>query len=537
MNELYMHETHDYDAIVIGAGHNGLAAAVQLSSQGWRVLVLERAKVAGGAVKTAEVTLPGFRHDLYAMNLSMFAGSAFFARHKESLLAAGLGFVPASRTFASVFDDGRWLGVDTDMAHTLARLRAHRPGQSERDAERWEAMVKQFADDAPHLFAMLGAPMPSWKALRVVWTMLRKKGLSWTAQTALLLVSSARSWLDRHFDDPDLKTMMAAWGMHLDFAPDIAGGALFPYLESMLNQHYGMVIGAGGADTMINAMVKLIEQRGGAVRTGCEVKRIELVDGKARGVQLADGTVIKASRAVIANVHPRALYGNLLAADCVEYSPSARAAQLRPGPGTMMIHLALDALPDWRGGAELQQYAYVHIAPSMDAMATTYCQAMAGQLPTEPALVVGQPTAIDASRAPAGKHVLWIQVRVVPAEIAGDAAGIITDKDWDSVKEQYAERVLDIIERHAPGLRTHILARHVLSPRDLERDNPNLVGGDSLAGSHHIDQFFCFRPAFGLSRWRTRVPQLYMVGASTWPGAGTGAGSGYMLACELGGKG
>lgn len=530
-----MNQTQEYDAIVIGAGHNGLAAAVQLSSQGWRVLVLERARVAGGAVKTAELTLPGFRHDLYAMNLSMFAGSAFFARHKAQLLAAGLGFVPAKRTFASVFDDGRWLGVDTDLSRTLERLRAHCPPHSVRDAERWEAMVKKFGDDAPHLFAMLGAPMPSWKALGALWNMLRKKGLSWTAQTALLLLSSSRNWLDRHFDDPDLKAMMAAWGMHLDFAPDIAGGALFPYLESMLNQHYGMVIGAGGADSMIRAMVKVIEQCGGAVHTGCEVGRIEVANGKACGVQLVHGGFIRARRAVIANVHPRALYDRLLANACADHAPAARAAQLRPGPGTMMIHLALDALPQWRGGTELQQYAYVHIAPSMDAMATTYCQAMAGQLPSEPALVVGQPTAIDPSRAPEGKHVLWIQVRVVPAEIRGDAAGLIGDRDWDSVKEQYAERVLDIIERHAPGLRSQILARHVLSPLDLERDNPNLVGGDSLAGSHHTDQFFCFRPAFGLSRWRTPVAQLYMVGASTWPGAGTGAGSGYMLACELGG--
>jgi len=208
---------------------------------------------------------------------------------------------------------------------------------------------------------------------------------------------------------------------------------------------------------------------------------------------------------------------------------------LRPGPGTMMIHLALSGLPDWTAGDELKSFAYVHLAPSLAAMARTYAQAIDGLLPAEPVLVVGQPTAIDPGRAPAGKHILWVQVRVLPFAIAGDAAGTIAARDWDQAKEPYAERVLDLIERYAPGLRGKILGRATLSPLDLERDNPCLVGGDSLSGSHHLDQYFLFRPARGWSRYRTPVPGLYMVGAATWPGAGTGAGSGFMLGKMLAG--
>jgi phytoene dehydrogenase-like protein len=201
----------------------------------------------------------------------------------------------------------------------------------------------------------------------------------------------------------------------------------------------------------------------------------------------------------------------------------------------MMIHLALNDLPAWTAGAELRRFAYVHLAPSFAAMAKTYTEALDGLLPAEPALVVGQPTAIDPSRAPEGRHVLWVQVRVLPSRIRGDAARSISGTDWDSVKEAYADRVIGIIERYAPGLRANILARAVLSPADLERDNPNLIGGDSLGGSHHLDQNFIFRPAFGWSRYRTPIERLYMVGASTWPGAGTGAGSGFMLAKALAG--
>jgi phytoene dehydrogenase-like protein len=158
---------------------------------------------------------------------------------------------------------------------------------------------------------------------------------------------------------------------------------------------------------------------------------------------------------------------------------------------------------------------------------------MAGLLPERPTLVVGQPTAIDPSRAPNGKHVLWIQVRMVPAEIRGDAAGTITSTDWGEAKEAYADRVLSELETYAPGLGKFTLARHVLSPLDLERENPNLVGGDQLTGSHHPFQNFFLRPFPGWSRYRTPVDGLFMCGAGTWPGAGVGAGSGYLLARQL----
>ena len=536
-----------WDAIVIGAGHNGLAAAVHLCSKGWKVLVLERGATPGGAVKTAEITLPGFHHDLYAMNLSMFAGSPFYAAHKARLDAAGLALVPATHSFASVFDDGRWLGVDLDLAATSARIAARNP----RDADTWRAMATAFAADAPHLFALLGTPMPSWALVRALFKLWRAKGLDGCMDTVRLLLSSPRSWLGARFEDDGVQAMMAAWGMHLDFAPDVAGGALFPYLESMANQAFGMALGQGGADTIIRAMVKLIEQSGGEVLTGSEVAAITLQGDRAAGVVLADGTQIAAGRAVIANVHPRALYGRLLpqaaaasampafatsaAASAAPSAAMPAAARLRPGPGTMMIHLALRDLPAWRAGPELRQFAYVHIAPSLDQMARTYREAMAGLLPAEPVLVVGQPTAVDPGRAPPGQHVLWLQVRALPAEVRGDAAGQLAPAHWDSLKEAYADRALALLNRHAPGIGAQVLARHVLSPVDLERDNPNLVGGDSLSGSHHLDQFFLFRPAFGHARWRTAVPRLYLVGASTWPGAGTGAGSGFMLAKDLAG--
>jgi phytoene dehydrogenase-like protein len=154
---------------------------------------------------------------------------------------------------------------------------------------------------------------------------------------------------------------------------------------------------------------------------------------------------------------------------------------------------------------------------------------MAGLLPASPVLVVGQPTAIDPSRAPAGQHILWIQVRVVPACIKGDSRGEIKGRDWAEVKDVYAERIIDKVAQYAPRLREQVLARAVFSPIDLERANPNLVGGDNISGSHHLRQNFLFRPFPGWSRYKTPLQNLYMVGAGTWPGAGVGAGSGRLL--------
>ena len=293
-----------------------------------------------------------------------------------------------------------------------------------------------------------------------------------------------------------------------------------------------MVLGKGGAGGLVNALIKMIEAQNGAIHTGARVTSIVRTGRTANGIRLADGTTVTARKAVIANTGPAALV-RLLDDESGDDRYDDRALAFRYAPGTMMIHLAMDALPDWTAGEDLKRFAYIHLAPSLGMMDLAYAQAKAGLLPAEPVVVVGQPTTVDPSRAPAGKHVLWLQVRMVPAAIGGDAAGKIKGTDWADVKEAYTDRVLDILDSYAPGASSKIIARHVVSPLDLEADNPNLVGGDQISGSHHISQNFMFRGPPGHAEWSTPVGNLYHVGASTWPGAGTGAGSGYMLAQRL----
>ena len=517
--------TETFDAVLIGAGHNTLAAALHLAAQGWRVAVFEQSDQAGGAVKTGDYTLPGFRHDWAAMNLSLFAGSPFFKAYGDELSRHGCAFVPVNRPFASSFADGTWAGVSTDLAETLAAIGA----LSAKDAATWQSLSAGFGAEAPHLFGLLGSQMKLRALAYVLYKALRAKGVGGTLDMGRFLLSSPRAWLEETFEHPHIRAMLGAWGMHLDFAPDVAGGAMFPYLEGMAGQAFGMVIGQGGADTVTRALVAAITARGGLVATGTPVSRILHQDGRASGIELADGRRITATRAVIAGVAPRAL-PRLTGGTTPSFDASLQ--RFRHAPGTMMIHLALDGLPDWRAPA-LRQFAYVHIAPSLDQMARTYAQAQAGLLPDEPILVVGQPTVFDPSRAPGGKHTLWLQVRMAPGTITGDAKAEITATDWAEAAAPFANRALALLEAHAPGTRAKILAQRIVTPVDLEADNPNLIGGDQVCGSHHLSQHFLFRPIRGHADGSTPIANLHLTGAAVWPGAGTGAGSGFLLAQKL----
>ncbi len=521
----------EFDAVIVGAGHNALACAAHLGRRGWRAAVFEQAARAGGAIKTLELTESGFRHDWGAMNLSLFAGSAFFRAYGDDLARHGLEFAPVSDCFASVFEDGRWLGVSTDRDATRARIAAF----SERDAAAWEDMLAGFGDAAESLFGLLSSPMKKRALAAFLWRTLRRRGLAGTQDLARFLLASPRQYLNERFETPQMRALLAAWGMHLDFAPDIAGGALFPYLEGMANQSFGMVLGRGGADTVTHALQAMVEESGGVVQCDAPVRRVLREGGRAIGVELSDGTRVAARRAVIAGTAPGALVDQLLEGESGDARFDAGLRNFAHAPGTMMLHLALDALPQWRADAALQRFAYVHIAPSLDQMARTYAQAQAGLLPDAPVIVVGQPGTVDPSRAPEGKHTLWVQVRMVPADIRGDAGGTIDARDWDAAAEPMAARVMDIIERHAPGVRAQVIAKRVVTPPQLEADNPNLVGGDQVCGSHHLAQHFLFRPLRGHADGRTPVKGLHLVGAGVWPGAGVGAGSGYLLGRALAG--
>jgi phytoene dehydrogenase-like protein len=202
----------------------------------------------------------------------------------------------------------------------------------------------------------------------------------------------------------------------------------------------------------------------------------------------------------------------------------------------MQIHFALDEPPRFDGEERLARTAILHLTPGLDGVSRAVNEAERGLLPAEATIVLGQPLAVDPSRAPKGKSILWIQLQELPRRPAGDAAGEIDvgDGTWtEELRERYADRIQARIARHMPNLESALLKRVVLSPADLERENVNLVGGDIYSGSCALDQNLVWRPRPSLPGHRTSVDGLYHIGASTHPGPGLGAGSGTIVAHDL----
>ena len=517
------------DAVVIGAGHNALVAAARLAREGWSVVVLEANDAVGGCVRSGEATVPGVVHDLYSTNHNLFRQSPAYAAWKDDLERHGLRFAHSERPFCNVFPDGRALRVWADADRTEAELRAH----SAADADGFRRLGERFEDFQKLFLPLYGTALPSAGAAAALARGTAAVGPGTATETAQLALASTRELGESFFETPEARALLATWGLHMDYGPDVSGGAVFPLLETFSNIQEGMVVAEGGASRLAEALVGILEEAGGTVRTGTRATRIVVEDDRAVGVETEGGETFRAEKAVLAGLTPAVLYGRLLDGTPLPAPFRRKVERYQYGPATMMLHLALDGPAPWAAGEDVAGFAYVHIAPYVESLARTYRQSRDGLLPDSPLLIVGQTTAVDPTRAPEGTSVLWVQVRTLPREITGDAAGQITARTWDEAAAPFAERVLDKLERYAPGVRDQIIGQKVLSPADLEAQNACLVGGDSLGGSLHLRQNFLFRPFPGWSRYETPVRDLWACGASTWPGPGNNGTSGWLAAGRM----
>jgi phytoene dehydrogenase-like protein len=523
-----------FDAVFVGAGINSLASAALLSKAGWNVCVLERSETLGGCIRTStDLTRPGFTHEVLASWHPLWTGSPAYAELKGDLDRRGVEYLNTELPTASTFPDGSTAVLSTSLEENVAELDRHAAG----DGAAWQAMFESFMKDADLSFGVLGTELWSPAGLGLGRQALRRFGRRGLLAFAATVLTTARDWLDETFESEAAHGLLAPWVLHTGLGPDQAASGFMTQVIACALQLGGMPVPKGGGAKLVDGLAAIVRDAGGELRTGAEVERVLVSQGRATAVRLANGETIPAARAVVAGVTPTHLYGRLLGTGDVPDEVARAAAHYRYGRGEMQIHLALGERPDWYGDDRLERTAIVHLTPGLDGVSRAVNEADRGLLPAEATIVCGQPVAVDPSRAPEGSWVVWIQLQELPAgRIKGDAAGELDvgDGSWtEKLREAYADRIVERLGRHVRNLERATLERVVLSPADLEALNVNLVGGDIYGGSCALDQNFLFRPLPQAPGHRTPVDGLWHIGASTHPGPGLGAGSGYLVYQEL----
>ncbi len=522
------------DVIIIGSGINSLVAAAMLSKSGQKVLVLERNSQAGGAIKTVTAaTLPGFTHELLSSWHPLFVGGPAYGELKADLEARGLVYLNTDKPTGVVCDGGSAI-LSTDLAATAAEFA--RLG----DGEAWTGMLNEFLGKIDLAFGLLGADLWRTNSLKLLRTARKRFGNRGLVATGAELLEPASPWLDRTFTSPVSKALLAPWALHNGLGPDDAASAFITKVIGAAVALGGMPVPVGGGIKLVEALTSIITDNGGTVMTNADVIKINVSGGRATGVKLADGREFAAHKSVIASTTPQALYQGLLKGENLPVETTKSAEAFRYGRSAIQIHLALSEAPVWKADAALKDVAIVHVLDGMNSLSESVNASNRGYLPKRPTIVVGQPTAIDKSRAPEGKFILWLQLQENPRTILGDLAGEIApgDGSWNDERlNAYADRVIDQLSEQITNLKSATLAKVVLGPKQIEEMNKNLVGGDPYAGDCRIDQYAVWRPLASATGHKTPIKGLWHIGASTHPGPGLGGGSGYLVAKRLTKKG
>jgi phytoene dehydrogenase-like protein len=474
------------DAVVIGAGPNGLAAAIRLAEAGRQVLVLEAADAPGGAVRTQELTLPGFRHDTFSSVYPASVASPVFAR--MPLAEHGLEWVHPEAAYAHPLPGGAAKFLYGDLARTAQSL-----GGS--DGGSWVKFAKPFLDnfDAVRATMLSGFPPLSGPV-----KLLTGAGPLRLVDLTRMLLGSAVGLGNRLFDDGDNRAWLYGAAMHGDAPPDAAGSGVAAFYLNLLGHAVGWPSPRGGAERLTDALVSYLESLGGELRTGVRVERVLSEGGRVTGVAGADERF--PAQTVIADVMPAALMR-------MTHFPSWYTGALKtyvPGAATVKVDWALDGPIPW-ANPEVSGAGTVHVAGSEQDFLRSVEQSRHG-LSEHPFLLLGQQSVADPTRAPEGKHTAW-------AYTHGPQQGV----DWKAATPEVAERMEAQVERFAPGFRDRILARHVLGPAELEARNANLVGGDVGGGSYRLRQVV-FRPLPKLTPYSTPLKGLFIGSAATFPG-------------------
>lgn len=518
-----------YDAVIIGAGHNGLVCAFYLAKAGLKVRVLERRDVVGGAAVTEEFH-PGFRNSVASYTVSLLQPQVIrdmrLAEHGYRIIERPISnFLPQ--------EDGRYLKLGGGLARTQAEFRKF----SARDAEVLPAYYDALETVAEVLRGLvLKAPPNVGEGFRtlidgaVQGRGLAKLSLAQKRDVLDLFAKSARNVLDGWFESEAVKAAFGFDAVVGNYAsPDTPGSAyvLLHHVFGEVNGKkgaWGHVVGGMGAITQI--MARVCRDLGVEISLESPVAQVLVDGGKVAGVRLESGEEIAAPR-VIANVGPKVLYERLFAETDLEPEFRRRIRAFRVGSGTFRMNVALSELPRFTCLPEPGEHhlSGIIIAPTLDYMDRAFIDAKLKGWSDKPVVEMLIPSTVDDSLAPPGHHVASLFCQQFAPELPDG-------RDWDDEQGKAAETIIDTVEAHAPGFRASILGRQMLSPKGLERKF-GLAGGDIFHGAMTLDQLWSARPVLGHGSYRGPLSGLYMCGAGTHPGGGVTGAPGHNCAREV----
>jgi phytoene dehydrogenase-like protein len=523
-----------YDAIIIGAGHNGLVTACYLARAGLRVLVLERRHLVGGACVTEE-TFPGFK-----VSTASYVNSLFHTPIVRELNLTAYGYEVLARSPSSFtpFLDGRSLMMGPDGEETRKEIAKF----SKRDAERYpqyEAMLERVAAVVEPTLTVTPPDIRRPRAgdLKTLLTLgrsFRRLGDA-TGEAVEILTGAARPILDRWFESEELKGTLATDAIIGAMASPSMPGTAYVLFHHVMGEAGGTrgvwAYMRGGMGGITQALAGAARDLGAEIRCEAEVDRILVSDGRASGVALASGDEFHAP-IVASNADANVTFLQLLDRSVLPAAFVADVERISYASASLKINVALDALPNFTAvpGTEPgpQHRGTIHLVPDQDYIERAFDDAKYGRPSADPVIECQLPSVVDPTVAPEGKHLMSMFIQYAPYELR--------DGSWDDDRrDAFADRVFDVVSDYAPNFKDAVIDRQVLAPPDLERVF-NLTGGNIFQGAMTPGQLFAFRPVPGYARYRTPIRGLYLCGSAAHPGGGVMGTPGMNAAREILGR-